>query len=402
MSKSFKISVGIILILVALLTYLEASEPTPVNWAPSYTAIDKIPLGSYVFYESWKKSESHELDRVNLPPYEFLMDSTKVGTYFFLNDQINFDESELEKLLAWVAKGNQLFISSEFLGQKLSDTLGVEIASYIPKTDFKSIPEIRLVNPSLQNTKSYKFDKDFEVRYFKKIDTLHQRILGTLSIPADKTIQEEKVNFITQQFGKGNILLHTTPWAFSNYFMLSGENYQYAENLLAYIDIEQTVLLDNYYKSGKSFYTGPLYILLNNKSLKWAYYFALIGSVLFIIFEGKRKQRSIPVIKPLKNQTVEYTETIANLYLERKEYKKLAIKKISLFLEYIRIHYRVQTTTINEVFINTISERSGHPIAETQELFKRIKDINQQSEVSKASYFELTKAINNYKITNGK
>jgi hypothetical protein len=117
---------------------------------------------------------------------------------------------------------------------------------------------------------------------------------------------------------------------------------------MAYMDPGATVYWDKYYKSGKTFYTSSLYILLGNKALKWAYYFLLAGAVLFIIFQGKRKQRAVPVVTPLKNQTYEYSRTIADLYVEQKKYKALAEKKIEHFYDHIRRHYRIDTSEINE------------------------------------------------------
>ncbi|WP_168191391.1 hypothetical protein [Antarcticibacterium flavum] len=53
MTRGGKFAMGLILLMVLLLTYLEASEPDPVNWNPSYLETDRIALGSFIFYESW-------------------------------------------------------------------------------------------------------------------------------------------------------------------------------------------------------------------------------------------------------------------------------------------------------------------------------------------------------------
>ena len=135
MSRFYKVSLGVLFLLVAFLTYLEAIEPTPINWYPSYAKEDKIPLGTYVFYENWKDSNPEYFEEINIPPFEFLSDSSKIkdGSYFFLNNHVIFDEDELNKLLAWVEKGNTAFIASDVFGEQFLDTLHLETKPYSKK-----------------------------------------------------------------------------------------------------------------------------------------------------------------------------------------------------------------------------------------------------------------------------
>ena len=148
MNKSFKIAFGGILLLVLFLTFLQATEPEPINWNPSYLESDKIALGSFVFYESWKESSSAQIEKVSVPPFEFLNEEHS-GTYFFLNDVLSFDDAEMKKLLTWVNDGNTLFLSANSFSQNLLDTLKVETAIKLPGTDLSSQPFINLVNPKL-------------------------------------------------------------------------------------------------------------------------------------------------------------------------------------------------------------------------------------------------------------
>ncbi|MDT0687601.1 DUF4350 domain-containing protein [Autumnicola psychrophila] len=404
MNKTFKLTFALFLLLVLALTWLEATEPEPVNWSPSYVAKDKIPLGSFVFFESWKKSISSEIEEIKIPPYEFFMqDSLPQGTYFFLNHYIAFDDDELNNLLEWVEKGNSAFISADYLSMNLLDTLDLEINEFISNKDFTSRPKFNLVNPELKSAESYKLDHDIEAIFFSKIDTARHTVLGVANLEEEVTSKEQKINFIKAPFGNGQFLLHTSPQAFSNYFLLSENNHEYAEKVLSYIDDNGQILWDGYYKSGKTFYSSPLYILLNRRSLKWAYYFVIIAGVLFIIFEGKRKQRPIPVVNPQKNQTYEYTQTIADLYLEQKQYKELATKKNELFLEYIRLHYRIPTQEINEQFYLDLSSRAGKTTEEAKELFNRINQIKSRAQISKEEFLVSSRAINEFKdIKDGK
>ncbi|MFV8226075.1 DUF4350 domain-containing protein [Christiangramia aquimixticola] len=399
MNKTYKIASALFLILVIGLTWLESSEPDPINWTPSYTSNDALPLGAKVFFKSWQDSREDEIVKLKVPPYEFLNDLSPNGTYFFLNDHIGFDDKELDHLLEWVSKGNTLFISAYGFGSNLQDTLNVELKSFINSKGFTSTQQLNLANPLLNTDRSFEFDQDLPAVYFSKIDTLNQTVLGFSSFDVKK--DAKKVNFIKSPFGKGEIYLHTVPQSFGNYFLLKDNNYAYAENLLAYFKNDE-ILWDAYYKSGKSFFSSPLYILLNNRPLKWSYYFVLIGAVLFIIFEGKRKQRPIPVVEPLKNKSFEYTGTIANLYLEQQRYRELGLKKIMLFLEYIRLEYRLETQNPDKEFIQNLSARSGNDPITTEALFKQIKAYPEQQRHSKKDFMQLSERINSFKNKDGK
>jgi len=401
MGKTSKLFFAAFLLLVIFLTYLEATEPEPVNWTPSYMSDDKIPLGSFVFYDSWKNTENWKFEEIDVPPFEKLSDSLENGTYFFLNNAVYFDQDELNKLLDWVSNGNHLFISARGISPELLDTLHLENKVFIPKNDLSSKPQLNFENSALKKENDFKFKNEFSSLYFHQKDSAQIEVLGKINIQGDE--KNSQPNFIRSGFGKGKIYLHNTPEAFGNYFLLSNKNYEYAENILAYMEMGNQVFLDNYYKAGKTYYSSPLYILLSDTRLKWAYYFLLAGCVLFIIFEGKRKQRSIPVVDPLKNQSYEYAKTVGNLYLEEKEYEELISKKVNLFLEYIRLQYKISTKTIDEEFYTLLAAKSGNSVASGKKLFEKIEKLSNNKSAGKSEFYELSEAINNFKShSNGK
>ncbi|WP_339656582.1 DUF4350 domain-containing protein, partial [uncultured Salegentibacter sp.] len=279
--------------------------------------------------------------------------------------------------------------------------LHLENKVFIPKNDLSSKPQLNFENSALKKETDFKFKNEFSSLYFHQKDSAQIEVLGKINIQGDE--KNSQPNFIRSDFGKGKIYLHNTPEAFGNYFLLSNENYEYAENILAYMDKENQVFLDNYYKAGKTYYSSPLYILLSDTRLKWAYYFLLAGCGLFIIFEGKRKQRSIPVVDPLKNQSYEYAKTVGNLYLEEKEYQELISKKVNLFLEYIRLQYKISTKTIDKEFYTLLAAKSGNSVASGKKLFEKIEKLSNNKSAGKSEFYELSEAINNFKShSNGK
>ncbi len=376
------------------MVYIESVKPKPINWFPSYVSKHKIPYGTYVLRnELTNLFPTTEIKDVKIPPYIFLQDSTRLGTYMFIDDAINFGEEEFNKLLQFVHKGNDVFIATH--GVQI-DTLNLETEG-LSSTALDEIPFFKLMNKNL-STKEFNFDRNFTNRTFTKIDTATTIILGkTGYVDKNEKRVAEGINFVKQSHGQGNFYFHTFPEAFTNYFILNSPNQQYTASVLSYLDDSKPIYWDAYYKTGKSSIASPMHYLLSTKSLKWAYYTALIGILFFVIFEGKRKQRYIPIITPLKNQTLAFTRTIANMYYEKSEHKNIAEHKISYLLEYIRTKLHVPTITINDQFYSYVASRSGNSNEKVVALFKFIDQVHLKNTITQEELIKLNTLIEEFK-----
>ncbi|WP_417886223.1 DUF4350 domain-containing protein [Zunongwangia sp.] len=402
MSRFYKIALGVLVLLIIGLTYLETNTPQPLNWFPTYSKQDKVPLGTYILFETWQDLNKNNFGEVDIPPFEYLnepqTDTVQKSTYFFINNSVNFDDTELNTLLKWVAKGNDVFIASNNFSKNLLDTLQLNIKPYQlqldSNLDYEPKTEVSLVNPNLGRD-TFSIPHEFHSFYFSKIDTINSTVLGTMATSSSKK-NKNNINFIETTFGDGNIFMHTTPEAFSNYFILQNKNYKYIENVLGYIKPKNKILWDNYYKTGKANPQSLLYVLMQNKSLRWAYYLCILAVILFIYFEGKRKQRAIPVVTPPKNQSYLYTQTIAELYLENKEVKSLTEKKIKHFLEYIQQQYKLTIDQNNNQFYTILAEKSGNKVETVKKLFQQLENAKKNAAASKV-FMNLNTAIHQFK-----
>ncbi|WP_432410810.1 DUF4350 domain-containing protein [Rasiella sp. SM2506] len=404
MTKLQKIALFSLLVLVALLVYVEATKPQPINWFESYSRMDKIPFGTYVLHDLLNEKLDENFIETNRPPFEVLADTSVQGTYFFTNNYISIYGDELDKLLRWTEKGNTLFIASNSFSRELLDTLSLKEDRQYSINTLGTQPMLELVNENLKINKPYLIERDLSIGSFSELDTLTHIVLGNTEVYHDTLkLKDPKPNFIKAPFGKGYIFLHLQPEVFTNYFLLEKDNVEYTEGVLAYINSSDNFYWDNHYKSGKPIETSPLYILLNNKNLKWAYYFMLIGALLFVLFEGKRKQRKIPVVIPPANKTYEYTRTIAGMYYDQKDHKAIAEKQIALFMEYIRTRLRIPTEQINTRFFTQVAARSGNTPEDTKALFTFMEQIQHSSTIAPETLLKLNKEITTYKnITDGK
>jgi len=399
MGRKASIYLGIAIHAIALLMLVQYNRPKEVNWFPSYVKQHKIPYGTFILNQIMAQFFQDGVKQVNRPPFEFLTTNSDIkGTYFFVNDKIQFGDSELDILLDWAATGNTIFIASDNFDDMLLDTLHLEIGSLYSGLDYDGTPLHRLVHPQLNLNSGYPFKKDGYAQYFTSLDTLNTTILGSVeALSGNDTVQKRHFNIVKQRFGKGEILLSLFPKAFTNYFVLREGNKDYTAGLLSYLDDTKTIYMDNHYKSGKAVFTSPLYIFLSRKELKWAFYMVLIGTVFYIIFEGKRKQRAIPLLHPLKNQTLAFTRTIADMYFEKGEQKQMAEHKITYFLEYLRSHFYMDTQSRDNRFYIDLAARSYHSVDEIKELFNYVDRIKVRKEITDEELKNLNTVIEKFK-----
>jgi hypothetical protein len=142
--------------------------------------------------------------------------------------------------------------------------------------------------------------------------------------------------------------------------------------------------------------TTPLRFILSNEPLRWAYYLAILSILLFMIFEAKRKQRIIPIIKPLANTTLEFISTIANLYLQKKDYKNIAEKKIVYFLDSIKTNYLLDLFHPSESLINALARKSGNEEEKVVALFKQIESIQNKTSITESELLTLSTSIEKF------
>jgi len=227
--------------------------------------------------------------------------------------------------------------------------------------------------------------------YFSQYDTINHNVLG------HSKIDYKHVNFIEVPFGKGNIYLHLEPKAFTNYNILKENRYKYVEGLISYLP-ENNVYFDSMTKMQTS-YNGDvekesnLSWFLEQLSFKWAWYTAIIFGILFMIFNAKRRQRIIKIIKPLQNTSIAFVKTISNLYFETKDHKNLIDKKITYFLEKIRTDFNLNTSNLNDEFITRLASKTGKKKDDVEQLITYINSLNTKNEFFEENLITLNSYI---------
>ncbi|MDB5191400.1 MAG: hypothetical protein JWQ96_963 [Segetibacter sp.] len=388
--KGYRTFIIVFLVVFVVYVIAELNKPKPVNWSVTLSKNDKNPFGSYILYDRLKDLfPSTSINSYRLPIYDQLNDYEGNQTgYIILSADFRPTPTDYEELQNYVSQGNYLFVSASNFASAFLDSLKLEVrnrVSLLP-TDSTSI---NFVNPLLKAPKDYTFQKLTIDEYFSSFDTTKTIVLGVNNF--------NEANFVKVPHGDGAFLVHASPLCFSNYFMLKENNEKYTATAISYLPANlSTIYWDEYYKLGKGAADTPLRFLLSNEYLTWALRLSLMGMLIFVFFEMKRKQRIIPVITPLRNSTLDFIKTVASVYFNEKDNTGVANKKIAYFFEFVRNKYFLQTNEINDLFIEQLSRKSGVAKDEVSQLINFIQEVRVNYRISDKGLLLLNQEIDDF------
>ena len=395
MNRTLKIYLVLLLLIIIGSVIFEFSKPRPIDWTPTYNETHKIPYGTYVlFNELPELFPKDSIEKVYETPYQFLkknyrwVDSTYSvsGTFIYINERFNMDPESTNELLNFAKKGNTIFISAKFFQKSFLDSLGMDTGY---EFKIKSESQLRFTNSNLASD-SITIKKGVENYYFKKLDSATTTVLGY-----QKFDDTQYINFVKVAVDSGTVYVHTQPLTFTNYQLLKNNHKKYAAAALSYLP-DRTIYFDSKNKTGVIAGSSPLRFILSKPPLRWAWYLALISLICFMIFNAKRRQRVIRIIKPLQNTTVAFTKTIGNLYYETKDHNAIIQKKITYFFEYLRRTYFLDTQILDDKFVKNLSLKANKKPETVQYLVNVIRQLRNKRLCTEGDVLRLNSAIENF------
>ena len=369
-------------------------EPRQFNWTPSYAAEDKNPFGAWVLNEILPGLfPGRKIDVSNLTLYEIKDSLGEADNVIILTHAFDATREDAAVLLSHAENRASVFIASESFSGKLADTLKLATYDYLFKNGLneqrRDSSFVRFVNPKLDTSSHYVFRRENIHNYFVGFDSTRTSII------AENDFQEPVA--IRMQWGKGNFILLSIPLAFTNIYALKEGNHKFISTSLSYLK-EGDVHWTQFYSIGRMEAATPLRYILTHAPLAWAYYISVTALLLFMVLEARRKQRAIPVIKPLENTSLEFVGTIANLYYQRGDHKNIAEKKILFFFDQLRSRYRLNPNEAGENFIAALSGKSGVKKEEVHRLFQIIQSLRAQAVVKKEELVELSQSLEKFTL----
>lgn len=380
--------VGVLLVLYILLTVF---KPKQLDWTVTLERKDKSPYGAYILYHQLKDIfPEAKISADQLPVYNQLSDTNQQHTvYLLMAPELNLQKEDVNRLLHYVASGNEVFMATYAISKPLSDTLKLKLSGPVNDVFRKDSATINFTNPLIKSDSGYYFRKFTLDNYFTKVDTARAEILGMMD--------RDKPDFIRIKIGKGYLYVHAVPLCFSNYFMLFRNNYQYTASALSYLPKDaKTVYWDEYYKLGPEYSGNIMSYFLTHLYLKWAWWIAVFTMLAYLLFASKRKQRVIPELDSKTNTSLDFVKTVGEVYFNKQDNKNIAEKKITYFLEYVRSHLYLQTNSLNPEFISRLAVKSGISEDKVKKLIDLIIQVRTSEEVSNSLLMELNNGTEDF------
>ena len=375
------------------------SKPALPDLRESFTYTDNRPFGTSVAYKMFKNAYPDSY--VNIVKDEIVNKydlSNDTGCLYFNISRNYFAKDYIsDMLLSFVKDGNTAFISASYFDSTFFEKIYCTQNSagykqsyfdYLEKTK-TSIAEPLTI---YEDTFSY-FYKPF-LNSFPELNSDYARYIGVNA--------KGDANMFVFYYGKGKFIFHNEPRALSNYFLLTKNNYLYMQSILKMLPIEPShIYWDNYYPKlnyvSSSDKEGGLWdSIKNSAALLFAFFTLLALFIFYLVFNSKRKQRIVPIKKPIENTSIAFAQAIAGLYLTKKENKDVVEKMVTYFNEHIRTKYFF-TTNINDAeYANTLSRKSGVPFEITNELTKTILQSNASIKITDQELLNLNALIEKF------
>ena len=334
----WNISTIVILITMALggILFFALFKPVQVpdvGWDKSYRYDVPEPYGATVFYDVLQ--DIYGPDRVVLlkdGDLRALQGRGKYG-YIVMTDWLSYNYIDPDDIQEMILEGHEVMLIAGSFEDEM-DT----IFTYPWITSFMmdSIVTLRHhTSDSLYRFSHYEYDFDSLTSYYTSmmihLDSIDQS--DHVTIDTLITRGDSSLIFGRWKTDSTSWYVHVMPELFSN---LALKQKPVQELMTATFPIWEvdTVFLDcDLYHTEQTRSDTPLQYIIDQPKLKAAYLTMVIGLIAYLYFRGKRKQRIIPIFHPPKNTSIQYIQTLAQLYESQNQPDKLT-KHLSLYFHH--------------------------------------------------------------------
>ena len=374
------IPIGLLVLLFIGYVALERFGPQGDEWKPRYGMDHDSPFGSRLVFEGLADLFPEQpLTPVEEAPSDHLREFRKEkSNYIIIQQTLDMGQRDADALVRYVENGNTVFVAASVLDGYLGKALDIDSNWFwdrVTRNEFSQDSYLTFGDDDAEESELARR------RHYPMLDNVYYSTLGYFY---DKEVlsTDEKGEAVMTRIsrGEGELYLHTVPLMFTNFYMVDPVNQEYIARALSFLPVQPT-FWDEYYKPERKHVKSPASYILSEKSLNWAWMLLLGTIILFIVFEGKRRQRPIPIVQPPANDTLEFTRTIGRLYLAHGDHKDIAEKKIKYFLEYVRNRWYLDTRNDDAEFRRKLALKSGVKPAVIDNLFNVAQKVEQEKKV---------------------
>jgi hypothetical protein len=377
---------------VVLIAYFILNSEKRYQWYESYNTNSDQPYGTKFIkqlLEDYRPGSKLIINKRK--SLKHLLDSTAPARntdYIFIGQSLHVDEGDIQALLSFIAEGNDAFIAS----LEMPATLVYRIYSIdecdAPLTfdphEEKNVT-LNFFHDSLRSENGFQYAYRYHTEdhpYTWSAVNEGSFCDSTTAITPLGYHEPNRVNFIRIAHGNGYLYLHSNPIVFTNYFLIEPSRLDYVAGVLSHLR-GRNIIWDDYskvpYLGNNNAYDSPLYYILQQPSLKYAWWLMLLSVLLYVMFVSKRTQRVIPVLEPKTNTSLEFVRLISSLHFQNGSHLDMAKKKMKYFLYFIRSKYGIHEQTFSEASIAKLAEKSKVNLMDVKAIFSQYDIIERNA-----------------------
>ena len=411
--KEMKVRIIVIIALLSItvfLYFLYTKSARRYQWFESYDVSSEQPYGTSFIQKMLQsyRSENHFIVNEEARLKDILKEIKDPGRtdYVLIGQNIYLDEESVSALAKFIHSGGNAFIASlappeQIIKAVYFEECGAPI-EFIQNT--ADSVTLNFFHPHLRMKKGTSFafrlgTQDFPYSWNYVSPAVFCD--SSRSIAALGFQDEDRVNFIRVQAGQGNLYLHSNPLVFTNYFLTRDENVKYASSIFLHLD-GHDLIWDEYSKiyfpERDHPYDSPLYYILQQPSLKYAWWLMLATVALYVLLASKRKQRVIPVSEMKSNTSLEFVNLISRLHYKNGSHLDMAHKKMKYFLYFVRSKYGIHVEKFTDEHIRRLAEKSKVKYQDVEVIFSRYYLIEEKfrNNIEANRLVDLYDAIENF------
>lgn len=422
MKKNLYLLVLFAVLLIAGL-YFGTTGSSKYNWNRTYRTDATDPYDLSLFYNTVKENWGIKFNEIplksGLEEEKNLLQPAFGDIYMFVGNRFNLSNRESRLLYNHIADGGTAFISATafptsfltrfkslenlMIGSVYEEAYTTTFAKKLIKPDAYSFTHYYKNEP--QQNDWYYFSKGM----VEWVDTGTWEESGEYVHPREESPEvmeiisssgEDKPDFLVLRVGSGRLFLHSNPVVFSNYYLKQKKGRDYTENILKFLPDKRIIwdLSAVLYREDANIRQSDrnmLSFVRSQPGLWIAWILLLVSVALFLIFAGRRLQRSIPVIKPPVNHTMAFVQAVGRFYYGEKQNVVVFKREWNQFLIFIRQHFRVAAIN-SDSELSALSERSGVNESIIREIVMKHEKYSIFTELKSSELLDMNKSISQF------
>jgi len=383
----------ITLSVLLLISLIYLNQPG-TRWVETFSAADSEPFGGKAMHVLLEEQAGVEVTSSFKTLYELTSGPDSLtGNLLIIASYMGLTPEDWTALKTYVEAGHTVLIASRSIGDTARKELGLEWNNLIGLSP-DSLMRGKFNEPEVEvsfNRKGYPA-KSFRVPGSAVLQYLEADSSASHKVWARN--EEGKIVFMEYPMGKGQLFISPNPQLLTNVYCLDTAVNGFSAGLLSVFPRGEDIVHIEYYQLGRGKSQSRMRFILSEAPLKWAWFLTLFTLFIFVFFEARRRQRIIPLTKPVRNTSLEFTQTLGQLYYTaRHDHQKLIAKRINYFYQHVARRYHIFLKSVDEDQVAQLAQLSGKDPEKLNRLIRVVRQADENQGLDDAFLKELEELL---------